>query len=103
MNGASCGDLDQAAGAIFEKIYKDTGWKGNAIITFEGGLVSKATGKGLRRMSRQGSFSMDPAQAKQIDWSNSDDLGEHRLVDLPRLLPPRAEIGRTSGPPQARR
>jgi hypothetical protein len=25
--------------AIFEKVYKGTGWKGHATITFEGGLV----------------------------------------------------------------
>jgi hypothetical protein len=73
VQGASCADLDQAAGAIFEKTYKDTGWKGNTTIAFEGGLVNKATGKELPH-AQTGTFSIDPGQAKQIDWSNSDDL-----------------------------
>ena len=73
LNGASCGDLDQAAGAIFEKIYKDTGWKGSGYIEFQGGLVNSATGKELPN-EMTGNFSMDPGQAKQINWSNSDEL-----------------------------
>jgi major membrane immunogen (membrane-anchored lipoprotein) len=73
LEGAKCGDLDTAAGAIFEKVYKDTGWKGNATINFQGGLVNKATGKKLPH-EQTGNFSIDPGQAKQIDWSNGDAL-----------------------------
>jgi hypothetical protein len=73
LQGASCGDLDTAAGAIFEKVYKDTGWKGNATIEFRGGLVDKATGKDLPN-EQTGGFSIDPGQAKKIDWSDDDAL-----------------------------
>ncbi len=73
LQGASCADLDEAAGAIFEKIYHGTGWKGNAVIEFYGGLVSKATGKELPN-EMTGNFAVDPGQAKQIDWSDDDAL-----------------------------
>jgi hypothetical protein len=73
LQGASCADLDTAAGAIFEKVYKDTGWKGNATIEFRGGLVDKATGKDLPN-EQTGGFSIDPGQAKKIDWSDDDAL-----------------------------
>jgi zinc ribbon protein len=72
FNGPSCGDLDAGAGAIFQKIFDGTGWKGAAWIDYRGGLVSKATGKPVNAVT--GSFGINPAQAKHIDWSNSDEL-----------------------------
>ena len=72
LQGPSCDDLDTASGAIFEKVYNGTGWKGHAVIEFHGGLVSKATGKPSN--DETGSSSMTPGQAKQINWSSSDQL-----------------------------
>jgi len=72
FNGPSCGDIDEVAGAIFQKIYDGTGWKGAAWIDYRGGLVSKATGKPVNAIT--GSFAISPGQAKHINWSNSDEL-----------------------------
>ena len=72
FNGPSCGDLDAGAGAIFQKIYDGTGWKGAATLDYRGGLVSKTTGKAVNAIT--GSFGINPRQAKQINWSNSDQL-----------------------------
>ena len=72
-HGVKCGDLNTGAKAIFEKIYKDTGWKGGAHIAYQGGLVNGATGRPVPH-ARTGAFNMLPAQAKQIDWSNDTAL-----------------------------
>jgi hypothetical protein len=72
FNGPSCGDLDAGAQAIFQKIYDGTGWEGAATIDYRGGLVSKATGKAVNDIT--GSFRITPGQARQINWSSSDQL-----------------------------
>jgi zinc-ribbon domain len=72
FNGPSCGDLDAGAQAIFQKIYDGTRWRGAATIDYRGGLVSKTTGKPVDAVT--GSFGINPAQAKRINWSNSDQL-----------------------------
>jgi hypothetical protein len=69
FSGPSCGDLDDGSQAIFKKIYGDTGWKRRASIVYQGGLVSKATGKEVPNVST-GIFTMPAGQAKQIDWSD---------------------------------
>jgi hypothetical protein len=47
FEGASCGDLDDGAQAVFETIYNDGGWKGAAVLVYQGGLVDTATGEEL--------------------------------------------------------
>lgn len=73
FDGASCEDLDHQAGAIFAELYDDAGWRGNAVVSFQGGLVDKATGRDLPQ-AKTGFAQMGAGQAKQIDWSNDDAL-----------------------------
>jgi hypothetical protein len=73
FNGASCGDLDDGAQAVFKTIYKDGGWNGGAALVYKGGLVNSSTGKELPD-ANTGIFTMPAAQAKQIDWSDDDAL-----------------------------
>ena len=73
LQGASCGDLDDGAQAIFQEVYDETGWKKGAVVVFKGGLVDSATGKDLPD-ANTGIFTMPPGPAKQIDWSNDDAL-----------------------------
>jgi hypothetical protein len=72
-HGVKCSDLNTGAKAIFQKIYKNTGWKGGSHIGYQGGLVDSATGR-PRPHARTGAFNMLPDQAKQIDWSNNTAL-----------------------------
>lgn len=71
LQGASCGDLDDGAKAIFQKIYDDAGWRKGAVIVYKGGLVSKATGEDLPDVNT-GIFTMPAGQSKQINWSDDD-------------------------------
>lgn len=73
FSGASCGDLDDGAQAVFETVYNDARWKGGAAIVYKGGLVDSATGKELP-YANTGIFTMPAGQAKQIDWSAEDAL-----------------------------
>jgi hypothetical protein len=73
LNGPGCGDLDDGAKAIFQKIYDDAGWRKGASIGYEGGLVSKATGKEVPNVNT-GIFTMSAGQSKRIDWSDDDAL-----------------------------
>jgi hypothetical protein len=73
FQGASCGDLNDGARAIFAKIYNDAGWTGGAAVIFKGGLVSTVTGEELPDVNT-GIFTMHADQAAQIDWSDEDAL-----------------------------
>ena len=73
LQGASCGDLNEGAQAIFKKIYKDGGWNGGATIAYQGGLVSTATGQDLPNVNT-GIFTMPALRARQIHWANDDEL-----------------------------
>jgi hypothetical protein len=73
FQGTSCGDLDNGAQAVFETIYNDAGWEGDATVVYVGGLVNEATGKELPG-ANTGLFRMTAEQAKQIDWSDEDAL-----------------------------
>jgi hypothetical protein len=73
FEGASCGDLDDGARAVFETIYNDAGWEGGAVTVFKGGLVDTSTGQELPDVNT-GIYTMPAAQARQIDWSNEDAL-----------------------------
>jgi len=61
------------AQAIFQKVYKDTGWRKRAVLVYKGGLVDKTTGKELPDVNT-GIFTMPATQARQIDWSDDDAL-----------------------------
>lgn len=71
FEGASCGDLDDGAKAVFQKIYDDAGWNGSAVLIYQGGLVSTQTGEELPD-ANIGIFTMPAKLANQIDWSNDD-------------------------------
>jgi hypothetical protein len=73
FSGASCGDLDDGAQAVFQTIYKDGGWKGGAALVYKGGLVNSSTGKELPD-ANTGIYTMPAAQARQIAWSDDDAL-----------------------------
>jgi hypothetical protein len=73
LQGASCGDLNDGAKAIFKKIYTDGGWTGPAVIVYKGGLVSTTTGEDLPDVNT-GIFTMPAGQAQQINWSSDDTL-----------------------------
>jgi hypothetical protein len=73
FQGASCGDLNDGAQAIFQKIYNEGGWTGGAVIVYHGGLVSSATGQELPSVNT-GIFTMPAARAQQINWSSDDTL-----------------------------
>jgi hypothetical protein len=73
VEGVSCGDLDDGARAVFEKIYDDANWKGSAVLTYQGGLVDSSTGQDLPN-AITGVFIMPPLRAEQIDWSDEDAL-----------------------------
>jgi hypothetical protein len=73
FDGASCEDLDRQAGAIFAELYDEAGWRGDAVVSFQGGLVDKATGRDLPE-AKTGFARMRAGQAKQIDWANDDAL-----------------------------
>jgi hypothetical protein len=89
FDGASCEDLDRQAGAIFAELYDEAGWRGHAVVSFEGGLVDKATGRDLPD-AQTGLARMSAGQANQIDWSNDDalmniDWSSYRVVCHPAL------------------
>jgi hypothetical protein len=73
FQGVSCGDLDDGAQTIFQKIYDEAGWKRGAAIVYQGGLVDSSTGKDLPN-ANTGIFTMLTGQARQIDWSDDDAL-----------------------------
>jgi hypothetical protein len=73
FQGASCGDLDDGARAVFKKIYGDAGWRKGAVLVYQGGLVSTRTGEELSDVNT-GIFTMHARDASQIDWSNDDAL-----------------------------
>ena len=70
LQGASCGDLNDGARAVFNTIY-DAGWRGGAALAFQGGLVSTQTGEDLSDVNT-GIFTMPARAARQINWSNED-------------------------------
>jgi hypothetical protein len=47
LEGVSVNDLAGSAGAAFEAIYKDAGWRKEATVRFTGGLLESKTGKDL--------------------------------------------------------
>jgi hypothetical protein len=73
LQGASCGDLDDGARAVFKKIYGDAGWPKGAALVYQGGLVSTKTGEELPDVNT-GIFTMHASDANQISWSNDDAL-----------------------------
>jgi hypothetical protein len=73
FQGASCGDLNDGAQAIFQTVFQDGGWNGGAAVIFKGGLVSTSTGEELPDVNT-GIFTMPAAQAQQINWSSDDAL-----------------------------
>jgi hypothetical protein len=73
LQGASCGDLDDGAQAVFETIYNEAGWKGGAVTVFKGGLVDSTTGEELPD-ANAGIYTMPAGKAKQIAWSDEDVL-----------------------------
>lgn len=73
FSGASCGDLNDGAEAVFVKVYDDAGWTGGAVIVFKGGLVDTSTGQPVPDVNT-GIFTMPAAKASQIDWGNEDVL-----------------------------
>jgi hypothetical protein len=73
FQGVSCGDLNDGAQAIFKTIYTDGGWNGGAMVAYQGGLVSTATGQELPT-ANTGIFTMPARRAQQIDWSDDDAL-----------------------------
>jgi hypothetical protein len=73
FEGASCGDLDDGAQAIFKTIYDDGAWKGSAVLVYQGGLVDSSTGKDLPDVNT-GIFTMPAIKARQIEWSDDDGL-----------------------------
>jgi hypothetical protein len=73
LQGASCGDLNDGAQAVFTEIYRDAGWPGGAALLYQGGLVSTQTGEELPD-ANTGIFTMPAPLARQIDWSNDDAL-----------------------------
>jgi hypothetical protein len=73
LEGASCGDLDDGAQAVFETIYNDAEWKGGAVTIFQGGLVDTQTGQELPDVNT-GIYTIHAGKARQIDWSDEDAL-----------------------------
>ncbi|HXV58067.1 MAG TPA: hypothetical protein VD704_09375 [Gaiellaceae bacterium] len=73
FEGANCGDMDDGAAAVFETIYNDGGWPRGALVVFQGGLVDTQTGEELPD-ENAAIYTMPPAQAQQIDWTNEDAL-----------------------------
>jgi hypothetical protein len=73
FSGASCGDLNDGAEAVFVKVYDDAGWNGGALVVFKGGLVDTSTGQPVPDVNT-GIFTMPAARASQIDWGNEDVL-----------------------------
>jgi hypothetical protein len=73
FQGTSCGDLDDGAQAVFETIYNDAGWKGDATVVYVGGLVNEATGK-EEPGANTAQFKITAEEASQIDWSDEDAL-----------------------------
>ena len=71
LSGASCGDLNDGAEAVFVKVYNEAGWNGGAAVIFKGGLVDTSTGQAVPDVNT-GIFTMPAAQASQIDWGNED-------------------------------
>ena len=75
FQGTSCEDLDNGAQAVFETIYNDAGWQGDATVVYQGGIVNEATGKELPG-ANTGLFKITAEQAQEIDWSNEDALSD---------------------------
>jgi hypothetical protein len=75
FQGANCGDLDDGAQAVFETIYNDAGWEGDATVVYVGGIVNEATGKELPG-ANTGLFTITAEQAEQIDWSDEEALSD---------------------------
>lgn len=72
-DGPKCGDLDDGSQAVFETIYNEGGWKGGAVVVYQGGLVDTSTGQELPDVNT-GIHTMPAGKARQIDWSNEDAL-----------------------------
>lgn len=75
FQGTSCEDLDNGAQAVFETIYNDAGWQGDATVVYQGGIVNEATGKELPG-ANTGLFKITAEEAEQIDWSDEDALSD---------------------------
>jgi hypothetical protein len=73
FEGASCGDLDDGARAVFHAIFDDGGWQGGAVTVFQGRLVDSSTGQELPD-ANTGIYTMPAAKAREIDWSDEDAL-----------------------------
>lgn len=72
FDGPSTDDADALASAAFAKTYL-ADWKGPTTAQFRGGLQSSATGKALPNAVAF-TYRIEPAFAKQIDWSDEDTL-----------------------------
>jgi hypothetical protein len=71
FEGASCDDLNDGAGAVFQRIYGEADWKRDAVVVFEGRLVNKETGRDLPN-ANTGIFTVHGRDARRIDWSDED-------------------------------
>ena len=82
-------DLNDGAQAVFETIYNDAGWKGGALLVYQGGLVDTSTGEELPDKNagsppclpvRQ-DRSLGPTRKRSliIDWSNYRDYCHQAL------------------------
>jgi hypothetical protein len=75
FQGSSCADLDDGAQAVFETIYNDAAWEGDATVVYLGGLVNEATGEELPG-AKNARYKMTAEQAEQIDWSDEEALSD---------------------------
>ena len=73
FDGPSVDDLAGSAGAVFEAIFNDAGWRRKASVRFTGGLVDKRTGKSLPN-DPTGIFVVGPRQAARIAWDNATEV-----------------------------
>ncbi len=73
FEGASTGDLNRAAGAIFTAIYRDTVYRRPVVILFRGGLVDTKTGADVPDV-KTGQFRMSRRDASAVDWDAADEI-----------------------------
>lgn len=74
LQGASTGDLNDQAAAIFQAVYGDAKYKKtDTVIVFQGGLVDTRTGKDADDVNT-GIYTMPRSDAREIDWSDQDTL-----------------------------
>lgn len=72
LQGASTGDLDEQAGAVFEAVYGDAKYKKTGtVVVFKGGLVDSKTGKNLKNVNT-GIYTISKGDAREVDWADED-------------------------------